>query len=42
MSDIQDYLMYIISKHEELPNNQPIHIYVNTVNDRLVFKIKDG
>ena len=29
-------------KHETLPSNPPIHIYINRINNRLVFKIKDG
>ena len=29
-------------KHESLTNNLPVHIYINIINDRLVFKIKDG
>ena len=28
--------------HEALPNNPPIYIYINIINNRLVFKIKDG
>ena len=36
--DIQDY---IIKEYETIPNN-PIHIYINRINNRLVFKIKDG
>ena len=40
MSDIQDYIEYIIKNHGILPTNPLIHI--NRINDRLVFKIKDG
>ena len=29
-------------KHKTLPNNPPINIYINRINSRLVFKIKDG
>ena len=29
-------------KYETLPTNHPILIYINRVNNRLVFKIKDG
>ena len=29
-------------KHETFPTNPPIHIYINRINNRLVFKIKDG
>ena len=41
VSDIQDYIDYIIKKHETLTDNPPNHIYVNKVNNRPVFKIKD-
>ena len=40
--DIQDYIEYIIKKHETLTTNPPIHVYINRINNRLVFKIKDG
>ena len=43
MSDIQDYIEYIIKKHKiyhtAIP---PIHVYINKSNNRLAFKIKDG
>ena len=42
MSDIQDYIDYIIKKHERLTTIPPIYVYINRVNNRLVFKIKDG
>ena len=42
MSDIRGYTDYIIEKHETLTTIPPIHIYINIVNNRLVFKIKDG
>ena len=41
VSDIQDYIKYIIKKHETLPTVIPIHIYINTIINRLLFKIKD-
>ena len=41
VSDIQDYIKCIIKIHETLITNPPIHVYINTVNNRLVFKIKD-
>ena len=41
-SGIQDHIEYIIKKHKELPVNPPIHIYINRINNRLVFKIKYG
>ena len=40
--DIQDYIEYIIKKHETLTTIPPIHFYTNRINNRLVFKIKDG
>ena len=42
VSDIQDYIKYIIQKHETLKSIPLIRIYINRVNDILVFKIKDG
>ena len=37
-SSIRDYVEYIIKKHETLTTISPIHIYINRVNNRLVFK----
>ena len=36
--------MYCIyhKKHETLTANPPIHVYINRINNRLIFKIKDG
>ena len=42
MSDIQDYIRYIIKKHETLTKSPPTHVYINRINDRLVFKINGG
>ena len=42
VSDIQDYIKYIIKKNETLIAIPPIHVYINWINNRLVFKIKDG
>ena len=42
VSDIQDYTEHIIKKHEALPTNPNIYIYINMINNRLVFKIKHG
>ena len=42
MSDIEDYIEYIIKKHEALTAFPPIHVYIHRINNRLVFKIKDG
>ena len=40
--DIQDYIEYNIKKHERLTAIPPIHVYINRINNRLVFKIKAG
>ena len=42
ISEIQDYVEYIIKKHETIGENAPILIYTNTINNRIVFKIKSG
>ena len=42
MPYIQDYIKYIIKKHETLTTIPPIHIYINIINNRLVFKRKGG
>ena len=39
VSDIQDYIKYIIKKHETT-TVPPIHVYIKRINNRLVFKIK--
>ena len=42
ISDIQDYLEFIVKKHETLTENLPIQIYVNGVKNRIILKIKTG
>ena len=42
VSDIQDFIEYVIKKHETLTKIPPIHVYINRINNRLVFKIKVG
>ena len=42
ISEIQGYIEYIIKKHETNSENAPILIYANTINNRIVFKIKSG
>ena len=39
---IQDYIEYIIKKHKTIGETAPILIYANTINNRIVFKIKIG
>ena len=42
ISEIQDYIEHIIKKHETIGETAPILIYANTINNRIVFKIKTG
>ena len=42
ISETQDYIEYIIKNHETIGENAPILIYTNTINNRIVFKIKSG
>ena len=42
ISDIQDYLEYILKKHGESVDNPSIRIYVNRIKNRITFKIKSG
>ena len=42
VSDIQDYVEHIITKHETLTAIPLTHIYINKINNRSVFKIKYG
>ena len=38
----QNYFEYIIKKHETIASVSPVLIYVNEINNRIVFKIKSG
>ena len=42
VSDIQDYFKYIFKKHGENTNKPLVQIYVNKIENRITFKIKDG
>ena len=42
ISDIQDYFEYILKKHNENVDNPSIKIYVNKIENRITFKIKNG
>ena len=42
VSDILDYIEFIIKTHETLIRTPPIHVYINRINNKLVPKIKDG
>ena len=39
---IQNYIEYIIKKHETIAETAPILIYTNKISNRIVFKIKTG
>ena len=42
ISDIQDYFEYILKKHSENVNNPSIRMYINRIENRITFKIKNG
>ena len=42
VSDIQDYIEYITGKHETLITIPLVHVCINRINNRLMFKTKDG
>ena len=42
VSDIQDYFEYILKKHGEDIDKPSVQIYVNKIENRITFKIKDG
>ena len=37
--DIQDYIEYVIKKHGTLTTIPSVHVHINRINNRLVFKI---
>ena len=42
VSDVPDYFEFIIKKYKTFPANPPIHIYISRINNKLLFKMKDG
>ena len=42
VSDIQDYFEYILKKHGENIDNPSVKIYVNKMQNKITFKIKNG
>ena len=42
VSDIQDYFEYILKKRGESVDNPSIRIYINRIENRITFKIKNG
>ena len=42
VSDIQDYFKYILKKHGENTDKLSIQLYVNKIENRIIFKTKNG
>ena len=42
VSNIQDYFEYILKKHGENTDKPSVKIYVNKIENKITFKIKDG
>ena len=42
VSDIQDYFEYILKKHRESVDNPSIRMYIDRIENRITFKIKNG
>ena len=42
ISHIQDYFEYILKKHSESVGNPSIRMYINRIENRITFKIKNG
>ena len=42
LSDIQDYFECILKKHSESVDNPSIRMYINRIENRITFKIKNG
>ena len=42
VSGIQDYFEYILKKHGENNNKPSVQIYINKIENRVTFKIKNG
>ena len=42
VSDIQDSFEYILKKNREDIDKPSVHIYVNKIENRVAFKIKNG
>ena len=42
VSDIRDYFEYILKKHSDSVDNPSIRMYINRIENRITFKIKNG
>ena len=40
IQDIQDYFKYIIKKQETVNDNPPMKMYINKIENRVIFKLK--
>ena len=41
VSDIHDFIEFSTKKYKTLTTVPPIHVYINRINNRFMFKIKD-
>ena len=41
VSDIHDFIEFSTKKYKTLTKVPPIHVYINRINNRFMFKIKD-
>ena len=41
VSDIRDYFKYILKKHSQSVDNPSIRMYINRIENRITFKIKN-
>ena len=42
VSDIKDYFEYILKRYGENTDNPSVQIYVNKIENKVTFKIKNG
>ena len=42
VQDIQDYFEYILKKHSEIVDNPSVRMYINRIENRITFKVKNG
>ena len=42
VSYIQDYFKYVLKNHNENVDNSSIRVYVNKIENKIIFKIKNG
>ena len=42
IAHIQDYFEYLLKKHGEKTSNPSIRIYINEIENRIMFKVKTG